>query len=183
MRPMRRKFSTTAAALTLVAVSGFGVAAGTSGTAAAAAPERPVSAAPIPPATPPVGERAEPSVREQADRIMNLTYQQFATTPHTPPFNWTNDGCSVPTGYAPYSEVFRPACVQHDFGYRNYGAKHELKLDPTRAAKDWIDGRFRTEMRRVCDDRYRTPLAHLNCTNAAEAYYLAVRFGGDSSYF
>ena len=180
---MRRKLSTTAAALTFVAVSGFGVSVGTAGTAAAAAPERPVAAGTPSPAQMQVGELAKPTVREEADRIMNRTYRQFAVAPHTAPFNWTNDGCSVPTGYAPYSKVFRPACVLHDFGYRNYGAKHELKLDPTLRTKNWIDGRFRTEMRRICDDRYRTPLAHLTCTNAAQAYYLAVQVGGHNSFF
>ncbi|WP_240662655.1 phospholipase A2 [Streptomyces sp. WAC 06738] len=103
--------------------------------------------------------------------------------PARPPFNWTTDGCSVPTGYAPYSEVFRPACALHDFGYRNYGGKHELKLSPTRETKNWIDDRFRTEMRRICDDRDGSPLSHLTCLNAAEAYYEAVQLGGDSSFF
>ncbi|GAA3106658.1 phospholipase A2 [Streptomyces rectiviolaceus] len=170
---MRRKFSTTIATLALLtggAVGGSWAAAGSSLAAGATASSPDTSA-------------SAPTVREKADRIMNLPYQQFAVTPQIPPFNWTNDGCSVPTGYAPYVEVFRPACVLHDFGYRNYGARHELKLDPTRATKNWIDGRFRTEMRRICDDKYRTPLAHLNCTNAAEAYHLAVQFGGDSSFF
>ncbi|ORT57032.1 phospholipase A2 [Streptomyces sp. CB03238] len=160
---MRRKLSTTAAALafaTTTALSGVVASAGTS-----------------------VATVAEPTVREQADRIMNLTYREFARTPRIEPFNWTTDGCSVPSGYAPYSEVFRPACVQHDFGYRNYGANHELKLSPTRETKDWIDSRFRTEMERVCQDTSVTPLAHINCMNAAQAYHLAVSFGGDPAFF
>ncbi|MDQ0988910.1 phospholipase A2 [Streptomyces sp. V3I7] len=125
----------------------------------------------------------EPTVREQADVLMNLPYEQFNAAAHVPPFNWTTDGCSVPTGFAPYSRVFQPACVQHDFGYRNYGARWELKLDPTRSAKEWIDGRFRTEMHRVCDNTYTLPLTHAGCDNAAEAYYAAVRIGGDRAFF
>ncbi|MER7112563.1 phospholipase A2 [Streptomyces sp. NPDC000229] len=167
---MRRKLSTTAAALafaTTTALSGVVTAAGT----AVAAD------------TDPVVLIAEPSVREQADQIMSLTYREFASTPRVEPFNWTTDGCSVPTGFAPYSEVFRPACVQHDFGYRNYGAHHELKLSPTRETKNWIDSRFRTEMERVCQDTYVTPLAHMNCVNAAQAYHVAVSFGGDPAFF
>ncbi|WP_253911105.1 phospholipase A2 [Streptomyces sp. CNQ-509] len=113
---------------------------------------------------------------------MNLTYGEFAETPHAP-LNWTADGCSVPTGYAPYREVFRPACALHDFGYRNYGGKHERKLSPTRETENWIDGRFRTETRRICDDRDGSRLSRLTCLNAAEAYYEAVRLGGDSSLF
>lgn len=38
-------------------------------------------------------------------------------------------------------------------------------------------------MLRIRDDRYGSPLAHLNCTNAAQAYHLAVQLGGDSSFF
>ncbi|MEU6575083.1 phospholipase A2 [Streptomyces sp. NPDC046805] len=127
---------------------------------------------------------AAPTVRDQADALMSLPYERFAVAPHDPPFNWSTDGCSVPTGYAPYSNVFRPACVQHDFGYRNYGARFALRLDPTRAAKDWIDGRFRTEMHRVCDHTYDSAaLAHLRCANAAESYYVAVHLAGDRAFF
>ncbi|WP_431984828.1 phospholipase A2 [Streptomyces qinglanensis] len=126
---------------------------------------------------------ADPAVRAEADRLMELTYRQFAAARHTPPFNWTTDGCSVPAGLLPYSKVFRPACVQHDFGYRNYGGNHELKLDPTRATKNWIDGRFRTEMRRICDDRYSAAGRHRNCRRAADTYYAGVRIGGDKAFF
>ncbi|MFC8920790.1 phospholipase A2 [Streptomyces sp. NPDC057116] len=175
---MRRKLSTTLAALALTTTTAATGVVATAGTAAADHDTRPAATAltlvlPV----------AAPTVREQADRIMNLTYREFARTPRVAPFNWTTDGCSVPTGYAPYSEVFRPACVQHDFGYRNYGANHELRLSPTRETKNWIDGRFRTEMERVCQDTYLTPLRHLNCVNAAQAYYLAVSVGGDRAFF
>ena len=169
---LRRKLSTTTATLALLTAATLG------GTLAGADTATAAEANPV--AT---GFAAAPTLREQADAIMNLTYVEFAETPHVPPFNWTNDGCSVPTGYAPYSEVFRPACVQHDFGYRNYGADHELQLSPTRETKNWIDGRFRTEMRRICDDRESSRLSHLACVNAAEAYYGAVQLGGDSSFF
>lgn len=169
---LRTKLAITTATLALLTTATLGGVVTGAGTATAADTKL-VATAPA----------AAPTLREQADAIMNLTYVEFAETPHTPPFNWTNDGCSVPTGYAPYSEVFRPACVQHDFGYRNYGAHDALKLSPTRATKDWIDGRFRTEMRRICDDRNSSRLSHLACVNATEAYYGAVQLGGDSSFF
>ncbi|MFE9339646.1 phospholipase A2 [Streptomyces sp. NPDC007063] len=174
------------------------------GTAAAAAPARPaaggsavrplptgapakVLAAPAPvvsAATPAAREApADPAIRAEADRLMELTYREFAAVRHSPPFNWTTDGCSVPTGLFPYREVFRPACVQHDFGYRNYGGNHELGLDPTRATKNWIDSRFRTEMRRICDDRYSAAGRHRNCRRAADTYYTGVRIGGDKAFF
>lgn len=150
---MRRKLPTTCAALVFAALS--------AGPAAADGPATGTGA-------------GAPTVREQADVIMNLTYEDFARAPHTAPFNWTTDGCSVPSGFTPYSKVFKPACVLHDFGYRNYGGNHELKLSPERETKNWVDGRFRTEMKRICDDRYKTPLRHRGCRTAAAAYYEAV---------
>ncbi|GAA2497804.1 phospholipase A2 [Streptomyces gobitricini] len=166
---MRRKLSTTVAALAFATTTALSGVVATAGTSVAA------GTVPVP--------VADPAVREEADRIMNLTYRDFARTPRVEPFNWTTDGCSVPVGYAPYSQVFRPACVQHDFGYRNYGANHELRLSPTRETKNWIDSQFRTEMERVCQDTYATYLAHLNCVNAAQAYHVAVSFGGDRAFF
>ncbi|MGP3988864.1 phospholipase A2 [Streptomyces sp. 3N207] len=164
---MRAKFSTTLAAGVLTASTMLGAAV--PGTAVAA---------PVPASAP-----ADSAVRAEADRLMGLSYQEFAKARHVAPFNWTTDGCSVPIGLAPYSEVFRPACVQHDFGYRNYGRDHELKLDPTRKTKNWIDGRFRTEMRRICADRYPEQRRFHNCRSAAETYYLGVQIGGDGAFF
>ncbi|MEO3848955.1 phospholipase A2 [Streptomyces sp. B8F3] len=174
-RFLRAKLSTAVATLALVTAATFGGTLPGAATALAADTD----SAPTTPTAP----VAAPTLREQADAIMNLTYGEFAETPHVPLFNWTTDGCSVPTGYAPYSEVFHPACVLHDFGYRNYGDNHELQLSPTRETKNWIDGRFRTEMRRICDDRDTSRLPHLTCINAAEVYYEAVQLGGDSSFF
>ncbi|GGU48960.1 phospholipase A2 [Streptomyces lavendofoliae] len=208
---MRRKLPTTVAALAfatftalsgVVATAGAGVAADTVRTHTAPADTAPADTIPIgvvPTGTIPVGvvpvgivptgtgilpvPVADPALRAEADRIMNLTYRGFARTPHVEPFDWTTDGCSVPVGFAPYSQVFRPACVQHDFGYRNYGANHELRLSPTRETKNWIDSRFRTEMERICQDTYVSHLAGLNCVNAARAYYVAVSLGGDAAFF
>ncbi|GAA2631427.1 phospholipase A2 [Streptomyces axinellae] len=127
----------------------------------------------------------EATVRQQADQIMNLGYEEFARTPHITPFNWTTDGCSVPGPFAPYREVFHLACTQHDFGYRNYGGNHELKLSPTRETKNWIDGRFRTELIRTCENTYPTPLRRQGCLTAADAYYLGVHTtpAADKAFF
>ncbi|WP_326794301.1 hypothetical protein OG946_01310 [Streptomyces sp. NBC_01808] len=73
-RILRAKLSTAAASLALLTAATLGAttaqAAGTTDSAPAAAP----------------------TLREQADAIMNLTYGEFAGTPHVPPFNWTTDG-------------------------------------------------------------------------------------------
>ncbi|MDJ1132469.1 phospholipase A2 [Streptomyces iconiensis] len=163
---MHPKLPSTAVALAFVTV---GTLAGT-GTAQAHA------ASPQHAASPPSGVAGAPggSVRQQADRIMSLSYGEFAETPRIAPFNWTTDGCSVPSSITPYREVFELACNLHDFGYRNYGGKHELKLSPTRETKNWIDGRFREEMVRTCRDTYKTPLRQTSCVSAAETYYQAV---------
>lgn len=160
---MRTKLPTLTAALVLAA-TGTLTATGT-----AQAQGRTVL-----PEPPRVAAAASETVRERADQIMGLTYEEFARTPHVAPFNWTTDGCSVPVSFTPYRKVFRPACDLHDFGYRNYGGNHELKLSPTRATKNWIDGRFHDEMIRVCKNTYKTPLRREGCFAAAAAYFEAV---------
>ena len=93
------------------------------------------------------------SLRQEAISIMELTYKQFGwMRSHDPigPFNWTSDGCSwTPPDWA---QLFRPACRLHDFGYRNFG--NGLRLQHTEARRAWIDGRFYTEMKRICNDKY-----------------------------
>lgn len=113
------------------------------------------------------------STREKADSIMNLSYNGFADDSRVEPFNWTKDGCSVPVKFTPYRNVFRQACNQHDFGYRNYGkGKYStLKLSPTAKTKDWIDKRFLAEMRRTCADQDRGA----TCRGAANAYHYVVQ--------
>ncbi|MEU0662622.1 phospholipase A2 [Streptomyces lavendulocolor] len=195
---MRRKLPTAVAALAFVTTTALSGVVATAGTAAADIDPVPVTElgaasvllpmpvpVPVLVSVPGAGAApaADPAVRREADRIMHLTYREFARTPRVQPFDWTTDGCSVPVGYAPYSQVFRPACVQHDFGYRNYGARGALRLSPTRETKNWIDSRFRAEMERVCQDTYVTPLAGLNCMNAARAYHVAVSLGGDGAFF
>ena len=121
------------------------------------------------------------SVIDEADRIMNDTYQEFAAEPHRPPFDWSTDGCSVPVApeLIPWNATFRPACVQHDFGYRNYGGGGELQLSPTRDTKNWIDGRFREEMGRICRTRLDAPA----CLSMANVYYQAVQHFGGHAFF
>ena len=66
-----------------------------------------------------------------------------------PPYNWfdwTDDGCSKTP--PPAMWVFRSACRQHDFGYRNFGKG--LTLERTEERRAWIDARFLAEMYRIC---------------------------------
>lgn len=116
---------------------------------------------------------------DDASAIMELTYAEFAEAPHDPPFDWSSDGCSSPLPSDPFRETFRPACDQHDFGYRNFGNTGELKLDPTKDRKKAIDQHFREEMERICADTD----GGASCMGAARAYFLAVRQFGDSAFF
>lgn len=117
----------------------------------------------------------------RANAIMSMTYQEFATTPREQPFDWTTDGCS----HALADPDMTPACVQHDFGYRNYGSRTPggLKLDPTRKAKNWIDTRFGEEIQRICDDKYQAGAQWERCRNNASTMLFAVRVFGDGEFF
>ncbi|MGW0735569.1 phospholipase A2 [Streptomyces sp. NPDC002851] len=134
---------------------------------------------------PTASAHGNPHLIQGADRIMALPAEEFAAAEHTPPFNWTSDGCSVPGGMAPYMKLFTPACAQHDFGYRNYGthADSSLGLDPTPRRKKAIDDRFLEEIRRICDKERPGPIRHTACYGAAHAFYDAVRIGGAPAFY
>ncbi|MBB1255005.1 phospholipase A2 [Streptomyces alkaliterrae] len=119
-------------------------------------------------------------LRKQADRYMNMTYNDYHNARKTGPFNFKNNGCSVPgNSYAPFKVTFTRACNQHDFGYRNYGG-NGLKLSKTRSTKNWLDRRFKQEMYRACKN---SNWHKKSCETAADAYYLAVNTGGDKAFF
>lgn len=101
-------------------------------------------------------------------------------------FNWTDDGCSPSWVPKPiYRNLFDGPCKQHDFGYRNFGNGLQLgRNDETRA---WIDERFLTEMRRLCNDNFSHFLQILNkkaCLEMADVVYKGVRspFGRAAFY-
>jgi hypothetical protein len=117
-------------------------------------------------------------VRGTADHIMSLSYRDFATYPHGAPYDWTTDGCTAPP---PITTLFTAACVQHDFGYANYGAEPGgLQLAPTRATKDWIDARFLQEMERICADEHD---GQAWCTVTARVAFEAVSRFGDPYFW
>jgi hypothetical protein len=118
----------------------------------------------------------------QAINIMNLTYGQFTSLRNSPTrpgaFDWSSDGCSGPhtnpiDWLKPFYAMHNAPCLQHDFGYRNFG--NGLRLERTEDRRAWIDGRFLTEMRRNCDDHW----WYAGCGTAANAFYAAVRVAND----
>jgi len=125
----------------------------------------------------PATARAD-DVRDRADALMNMHAGDFVNAPHDAPFEWSNDGCSGPT-----EQIFHNACVQHDFGYRNYGAHYALKLSVTRGTKEWIDARFHEEMDRACVDTYPAGEAVASCMDNATLAWTAVHIFGGQHFF
>lgn len=127
------------------------------------------------------GAAADPAldVREEADRIMNLTAEEFAAHEHVSPFDWSTDGCTA--SLPGYGETFKQPCMQHDFGYRNYGGQGKLKLSPTEETRAWIDKRFLQEMNRVCDEP--AIADEKDCRNNATAMWVGVTIFGGAFFY
>jgi hypothetical protein len=131
---------------------------------------------------------AHADLRSDADAIMNMDYNTFIgfkQNQHPAPFEWSDDGCSGPWGIrATYANLFNKPCQMHDFGYRNYG--HGLALGPNEDTRAWIDGRFATEMRRLCNDSFNEWWQAANkaaCLSESGYIWAAVRNLGRSAYY
>jgi Prokaryotic phospholipase A2 len=140
----------------------------------------------------PAAGAATPADRAEADRIMRLSYLDFVAfkgSANRPArFNWTDDGCSGPGLVGPvYRNLFDKPCQQHDFGYRNYGSRGGgLALQADENTREWIDGRFRSEMNRLCDRTFASWYEKPNkaaCLSEAVAVWVAVRNGGRSAFY
>jgi Prokaryotic phospholipase A2 len=74
--------------------------------------------------------------REQADKIMNMNYKEFAelrkSAKRPKGYRWDTDGCTP--DWAP--KYFTKACYLHDFGYRNYRQRPEERAAPEPDAAD-----------------------------------------------
>ena len=99
-----------------------------------------------------------------------------------PRFIWSTDGCSVP--YMPQFLKnhlrFKPACIQHDFGYRQIHAS----FYPGLTNEGWrsnVDGKFYTQMRAICAqlNLFLKPACYLD----AKIFYEAVRKRGASAFY
>ena len=114
------------------------------------------------------------------DAIMRLSLASFQTRKNqaAPPYDWNDDGCSVP-GWLPFTSAFNLACERHDFGYRNFGRDNDYH--PSDGRRSMVDSQFLADMRAICVARYtlRRPL----CYASANAGYALVReFGGDAFF-
>lgn len=110
--------------------------------------------------------------------VATVAYQPVGTSSHgywygigASQIDWSTDGCSVPKGLADYYvKLFRPSCVRHDFGYRNYGKVH--RYHRTQARKDSLDTQFYANMKRQCATR--PGLQGTACRKVAWVFYKAV---------
>ncbi|GIM95899.1 phospholipase A2 [Paractinoplanes toevensis] len=90
----------------------------------------------------------------------------------------TTDGCSGPT-YGQLDQVFYDACVRHDFGARNFGAK-ALRLDPRTDSLNRVNKVFLDDMLSICT-KLGNPkvkngkLPAVSCETAAHAAHQAVK--------
>src|SRR5262249_19403212 len=90
-------------------------------------------------------------------------------------FDWGTDSCSPPTPES-WRKLFDPACQQHDFGYRTLGNGLALARDEN--TRKWVDDRFRTEMKAICNYRFSDWAQYANlqaCFIEADAMYGIVR--------
>ena len=107
----------------------------------------------------------------------------WSTCTRPPPYNafdWTDDGCSgrEQIGFVSniYRDLFNQPCRQHDFGYRNVGKG--LTLERSEPRRAWIDSRFLTEMKRLCNNSFPSWWQAVNrqtCFKTADVVYAAVR--------
>lgn len=132
-----------------------------------------------------VEPRSDPT-RDLADTIMRKDYKSFIvyrSTVHPAPFDWSADGCSWPA--TPHMQLlFVKPCVQHDFGYRNYG--HGLKLGSNEDMRGWIDDRFLQEARQVCMDTFPGWVGlpqRTKCFTEAGTMWTALRHGGRDAFY
>ncbi|KHN96079.1 Phospholipase A2 [Metarhizium album ARSEF 1941] len=110
------------------------------------------------------------------------SFSKFRDTRDTPfvqqfQFDWTTDACTIVPNQASLAGSFAPACIKHDFCYRNLKPVG-IFFESVRAS---VDENFFKDMSSTCpswDDFLRIPLIP-NCEAAAGLYYMGVRLLGE----
>ncbi|MET9995232.1 phospholipase A2 [Streptomyces mutabilis] len=95
-------------------------------------------------------------------------------------FNWSTNKCNFPAPNSVGIYDFTPACIRHDFGYRNYKdlfGKNNFRTQPN--GRKLIDEIFLQDMNAICDDHVKpnaaaAPVAAATCRQAARVYYEGV---------
>jgi hypothetical protein len=97
---------------------------------------------------------------------------------HPAPYDWSDDGCSIPSGIpggSTWGARFLVACQRHDWGYRNFGKKF---FQPTDARRQQIDTVFYNDMIAICHAHSWT-----GCGTVALLFRAAVRNFGGRAFF
>jgi len=122
--------------------------------------------------------RETPSWIEQRDLVdaaMEAELNEFVAykhdSSHDPRLDYSDDGCSSPTGSKAFFFDFLEACYRHDFGYRNY-----KRLGVFDERKEHVDLVFLHDMRGSCDEIFIA--LRRQCRLMAFAYYGAVDKAG-----
>lgn len=130
---------------------------------------------------------ADSGLKTRAIQYENASMSDFQAVKRAgpPPFDWRDDGCSVPKSINvvidnDYLKIFKKACQRHDFGYRNFGKG--LRLDRTESRREWVDKKFKADMDGICDAREASDGIDA-CEFWAEAFFQAVRHQGRDAFF
>jgi hypothetical protein len=116
-----------------------------------------------------------PGEQELLDAALSASLGEFQSikdsSDHDSRMDYSDDGCSSPTGSEAFWFHFREACERHDFGYRN-----SKRLGLFKSYKDRIDRVFLDDMLAACAEEswwQRRP-----CRWMAGVYYGAVSIAG-----
>jgi hypothetical protein len=115
----------------------------------------------------------------QAASLDDFMAVQRTAAPSRYHLNWETDGCSGPTA-GQVEEIFKDACIRHDFGNQNFGPKND-NLDPSAASLDRVNLTFLADMRLICAKLGNPPVKNgsapaIPCDHAANTSYLAVYY-------
>ena len=138
----------------------------------------------------------EPAARDQLlvemDELLAMPLADFlaareelAARPGPAVYDWSSDGCTSPvpalrSAFAARFERFAPACVRHDWGYRNFGSVNIRGFDATEDRRWSVDERMRADMLEICEQEEPTSI---RCRIEAELVHRAVRVAGHLSFY
>jgi hypothetical protein len=100
-------------------------------------------------------------------------------------FDWSSDGCTsfipVPGRFLQARfKMFAPACVRHDWGYRNFGSVNIRGFDANEERRRAVDERMRSDMFEICE---REEPDSMRCRIDAMLVHRGVRLGGHLSFY
>ena len=100
-------------------------------------------------------------------------------------YDWSSDGCTSFIGtflddLDQRFDRFEPACIRHDWGYRNFGSVNIRGFDADERRRALVDERMREDMQAICE---RDDPASRMCLAEAELVFRVLRLGGHLSFY